>query len=682
MSLKVNVMSILFLAFMLVIIPERAVPYNVNAMTGPGPPAGAESYNPGETEPCPLSGPGSYSQERISPGHNDPGIAGYNNTEGPGHNNTGIAGHNNTEGPGHNDPGIAGAKGENEESAACHKPVHYPGSPRAAPFDVVINEIMARPSPPVGLPAAEYIELFNRSDRPVNLNNWTIWVGTRYRVLPEHILMPGAFLLIAHEKFTPELEEFGDVTGLPTFPVLAMGGQTIVLKDERENVISAVSYSDRWYGSTLKASGGWSLEQIDPFNPCGGEKNWTASTSSLGGTPGSPNSVRGDNPDNEPPELVRASLLSPGSLRLHFSKPMHPLSGWSDAEYHLEGKGHPLAAVPAEPLFDKTDLYFHGHFEEGKDHILTTGGGLYDCAGNFINPDATEVKFSIPSYPLRNDIIINEILFNPFPGGANFLELVNISANTIDMKNLILAGMNQGIPDPAYIISPGGYLLFPGDYVVITTDSEVVRSHYYTPNPRAFAEMERMPYFYNEKGRVAITDLQMNIIDELSYTADMHSPLLTDRKGVSLERISFRRPASDPNNWLSASENAGFATPGYRNSQFSEVLNPPADILGVEPRIFSPDNSGYNDVVNISYRLDRSGYAGSITIYDSRGRIVKRLVRNELFGTSGVYSWDGRNDANSQSRLGIYLILMELFHPDGEVQRYRETVVLGGRLRR
>ncbi len=549
------------------------------------------------------------------------------------------------------------------------------------PFDIVINELMVRAPPPVGLPEAEYIELFNRSGRPLNLLNWSIHIGNRSKVLYEYILKPEGYLLITHENKEDLLREFGDVMGLPGFPVLAMGGQTVVLRDPDGMVISAVNYSDNWYGHSLKASGGWSLEQIDPDNPCGGASNWTASASSSGGTPGKTNSVIGTNPDNSAPRLVRATLRHNGNVRLHFSEPMHPWSGRSVTYYHAEELGQPLSALPAEPFFDKTDLSFSGNFKEGRNYTISVDENLFDCAKNYIEPGNRETQFTIPAFPVPNDIIINEILFNPFPGGVNFVELVNISGSAFDLKHLVLAGITDGQPHPAYIIAPEGYLLFPGDYVVLTTDPERVKSYYYVPDRFVFVTMERMPQMNNESGRVAITDLRFNIIDDVQYTSSMHSPLLSGTKGVSLERISYTRPSGDRSNWLSASETMGFATPGYKNSQFSDLPEESSNILSVDPEIFSPDNSGYNDIANITYNLGKPGYTGNITVYDSRGRLVRRLVRHELLGTSGICSWDGRNESNGQARLGIYIIVMELIHPDGEVKRYRETVVLGGRLR-
>jgi hypothetical protein len=186
------------------------------------------------------------------------------------------------------------------------------------------------------------------------------------------------------------------------------------------------------------------------------------------------------------------------------------------------------------------------------------------------------------------------------------------------------------------------------------------------PFPELLLDMDRMPPLNNDDGTLIISNLQMEKIDELIYNSDMHSPLLADRKGVSLERINFNRPSSDPTNWLSASQNSGFATPGYLNSQFSEISGNKKAVLNIEPKIFSPDNSGYDDVVNIAYELEKPGFSGNITIYDARGRTVRRLARNVILGTSGTFSWDGRNESNGQSPLGIYLIFMEIYHPDGD----------------
>ena len=560
-------------------------------------------------------------------------------------------------------------------------PVTVSISPGARPFDVVINEIMARPSPPAGLPEAAYIELHNRSDRHVNVLNWSIGIGSRYRYLPEHEIEPGGFLIITRSEHKKYFEEFGNVAAVPALPTPDPEGETIVLRDAAGNVISAVDYGTHWYGNELKASGGWSLEQIDPFNPCGGAGNWSASKGSMGGTPGSTNSVRADNPDNTPPELLLAHLLLCGSVRLRFSEPMHPLSGLSNDGYHASGHGRPLLVSPLEPFFDKTDLLFKAGFSADGEYIIRVDKGLYDCAGNFISSSAVEAGLIIPSYPGHNEIVINEILFDPLPGGVTFVEIVNISGKTFDLGDIGLAGIKNGKPDQVNMAGTVSRFFFPGEYAVLTTCPESIRSHYYAPDPGVFVRMDRMPRLYVEKGGIAIVSHHLSIIDDLNYSSGMHSPMLTSTKGVSLERICFEQPSFYRSNWLSASESAGFATPGLKNSQSAPLQSPDESPLSADPGIFSPDNSGHNDVVTISYNLDKPGYIGSITIFDTKGRTVRRLVRNELFGASGSYIWDGRNEANLHPGLGIYLILMELFHPEGVVRQYKKTVVLAGRLR-
>ncbi len=48
----------------------------------------------------------------------------------------------------------------------------------ASRYEVIITEIMADPSPAVGLPNAEYVELKNSSGRTLNLQGWRLVTRT------------------------------------------------------------------------------------------------------------------------------------------------------------------------------------------------------------------------------------------------------------------------------------------------------------------------------------------------------------------------------------------------------------------------------------------------------------------------------------------------------------------------
>lgn len=165
------------------------------------------------------------------------------------------------------------------------------------------------------------------------------------------------------------------------------------------------------------------------------------------------------------------------------------------------------------------------------------------------------------------------------------------------------------------------------------------------------------------------------ICDELSYDAEMQYPLINSDDGISLERIAFSRPTSDRTNWHSASEFAGYATPGYLNSQsFNSVAE--NGLLAVDPEIFSPDNDGYRDVVTFNYKMDGPGYTGVLQIYDSGGRPVRKLMQNDLLGITGSVSWDGFRDDLTKASIGIYVIYFEAFNTEGNVVKAKKTCVL------
>jgi hypothetical protein len=154
------------------------------------------------------------------------------------------------------------------------------------------------------------------------------------------------------------------------------------------------------------------------------------------------------------------------------------------------------------------------------------------------------------------------------------------------------------------------------------------------------------------------------IIDRLDYSSSWHYPLLKGQDGVSLERLSFDYPTQDENNWASAASVAGFATPGYKNSQQRHKKEEVSDDFTLESARISPDNDGFEDHLLVHYRLEPNTNA-EIKIYNLDGILLKTLVQDETLQTQGEIRWDGICDDGSRVAAGIYALVMEYFRPDG-----------------
>ena len=296
---------------------------------------------------------------------------------------------------------------------------------------------------------------------------------------------------------------------------------------------------------------------------------------------------------------------------------------------------------------------------------------LFDCSGNLGNSSG---QFVLANQPQAGDLIINEVLFNPYTGGYDFVEVYNNSTRYIDIFGWSIA--NDSLYDDSI---KSHVVLAPGEYLVLTESETNVKTEYITHNPAAFLQIDDLPSFNNDEGNVYLYYGVGKLSDYFSYNEDMHFPLLRDVDGVSLERLDFNRETNDAGNWHSAAENIGFATPGLENSQVN-----PTDIidaeLAVSPEIFSPDNDGFEDVLNISYSLEELGYVGNLVIYDANGRVVKTLVKNQLLSTEGIFTWDGTTDELTKARIGSYILFFELFNENGEVKSLKKTCVVAHKL--
>ena len=166
----------------------------------------------------------------------------------------------------------------------------------------------------------------------------------------------------------------------------------------------------------------------------------------------------------------------------------------------------------------------------------------------------------------RGDILVSEILFNPLPSGADYVELYNNTDYAISLTQLRLAKVSEETITRLYPIVDSGTIQ-PHDFIVITTDASYVTSNYTVRHPQKLIEVSSMPSYNNASGTVMVTSTDTLILDRFDYTEDMHSRLLRDKEGVALERRSYASPTQDAANWYSAATTAGYGTPTYRNSQ-------------------------------------------------------------------------------------------------------------------
>lgn len=546
-------------------------------------------------------------------------------------------------------------------------------------WDVTINEIMADPDPPAGsIIFPEYVELYNKTDHSIKIKNWKFCVGTNCKPLPDISVPADSFLVLTTPSGSTLFPAEVNTVGISGFPALTNTGQTLQLQNEQGNSISVISYADDWYRDEAKQEGGYSLEQIDVLNPCAEKQNWKASNSASGGTPGKRNTVAAAQPDKNPPEILHVNVLSPEQLEVIFTESMDSTTLMNLTGYEISSIGNPVSIRLSKPTYKSITLYLGTLLNESVLYTLTVKSNITDCAGNVIDQNRS-ARFAIPVEAEAGDVVINELLTDPRSGGVDFVEIYNRSGKVVDLKALFLCHydtVTKTLSGIAKIIN-SGYLLFPAEYLVLTESADAVKNQYITAASGAFLNVKELPSLDPDAGSICLKTAA-TIIDHFTYNSAMHFALLKDTKGISLERVNFSRPTNSVTNWHSASSSVGFATPGFKNSQFLNLISS-EESLKVDPETFSPNGDGWNDQVTIYYQFDQPGYSATIQIFDSSGRLVKTLVNNELMSSDGVYSWDGINDERKKERTGIYIIYMNAIHLSGMIKQYKKVCVLSGK---
>ena len=538
--------------------------------------------------------------------------------------------------------------------------------------DIVFNEIMANPNPPFGLPNEEYIELYNNTNQYINLQDYVLSGFNKICNFPYYIMQPNSYVVLCHPNAYASLEMYGNCLAIDKFPTLTNSGGFLELFSSTNKRIAWLEYSDTWHTDALKKNGGWSLECRDPNNLIGNNTNWTSSIHFQGGTPNAANSILTNNLDNEQLRVTNITIINDKSVVLLLNKPIFELSELNNpnlliipnltvAKFYIDSKNQQSIRIDFS-----NQLQRFQHYEINFNNLLDI---------NQFNHNVS-TKIAIPETPLYNDIVINEILFNPKSPGVDYVELYNRSNKVIDLQNIILTNKKEdGTYQVFPTISNPGFLLFPKEFAVISTNSKKICEQYLCDNTTNFIQVKSMPSMPDNKGNIYLITPSHTIVDAFHYTEKMHHPIISNREGISLERIHYDIPSSNYQNWHSAASTQQYGTPGYQNSQFKNETNYQATFT-ITPKSFSPNNDGFDDVLNIHYQFEDVGNILNITILSASGMVVKNLYQNILVATDGVAIWNGTDNNDILLPIGIYIVYKEAYSPNGKVIKEKNAVVL------
>jgi hypothetical protein len=431
-------------------------------------------------------------------------------------------------------------------------------------------------------------------------------------------------------------------------------GGEVALLTNNDILVHAATYRIPWQGPDWKQEGGWALEAPDPDRVCGISALWGYSEDPSGGTPGRLNSLDAQIEDAEPPALLFTGFrYNQAVFSLYFSEPVR-YSYWVPSHFPLApGKLFPEWVEASFPLSDRIDIGLPEGMADGGTFSVGIPF-LVDCSGNICRTRKAPGGFPRP--PTYGSIVINEVMFSPDDGAPEYIELYHAGQFFCDLVDLGIAVTKEGEygwhPVP---VSAFSRLMAPGTYLALTRNVDQLTSTYNLDPGGRWVEMNPWQTLENGGGIIILTDRAGQVLDRVPFGEEMHMELIGDTRGISLERIDPFQPGDHEENWHSAASIAGYATPGEANSQRAGP-GVAGDILEVRPKVFSPDNDGWDDLLEITLSPGGNGWAIHLMITDLEGRKVRILANNDLAGSISVYRWNGESDHRQMVPEGIYLL--------------------------
>jgi len=275
-----------------------------------------------------------------------------------------------------------------------------------------------------------------------------------------------------------------------------------------------------------------------------------------------------------------------------------------------------------------------------------------------------------------NDLVINEIMYDPNKDNSEFVEFYNLSDKDIELGGWKFTN-NSGLLLP---LASGSKILKPKEYFLLAADSSVFNNYtWLNQSTNITIATKNSLALTNQSGFIKITDIYGNLIDSVFYKSGWNNRNILDTKNRSLERINPGINSNASDNWSTSVAQSG-ATPLKLNSIFAGNVSSNANLSFV-PNPFSPDNDGFEDFCLINYNLTQPVAQIRIRVFNSKGRLVRTIKNNEASGAKGTIIFNGLDDNGNPLRIGIYIVLLEAVNnSSGILESLKGAVVVARKL--
>lgn len=545
---------------------------------------------------------------------------------------------------------------------------------------IILTEVMFDP---IGSESTdEFIEIYNIGQQAVDLSGFRVGDQNSQELLifpdGDSFLQPEQFAVIFDADYFESSSTYENRVPATALQItvddrtLGSGGllnsqpETVILLDSVGEVIAEYTYSP-------DNQPGHSDEKVDPQGGDNAE-NWQNSLQE-NGTPGASNSVspaqfdlaidaesiswQPGRPRRTEMTTIEFSVQNVGIESITLEKLQIFIDSNADSLFapdELADEIDVMQAISAQSAFQST-WQWQPHVS-GIHAIRMTINAERDARAS-----NDSVLFQVPVGFLPNDLVINEIMAAPANESAEWIELLNISAAPINLDGWQVGDANS-------VSQPIDETIFlqPEEFLLLSASGNITQIH------KKNVKINGWPALNNDEDRIRLLDFNKAAIDSLHYQLPAGS-----MSGTSLERINPRLPANESSNWGPSVAVSG-ATPGEKNSIFTEIV-PAQSTLTAQPNPFSPDADGVDDVAIISYDLPLLQSQVNLTIYDLRGRIVRKLLNNAPSGATRQIIWNGTADNGRHLPVGIYVIHLQAIDAGtGKMERANTTIVLAQKL--